>query len=383
MKSLTINSRFSTTRLVTQQQQQIDNNPSAKIQSRLFLPHNSVRKGEGGLRTKGYFKCSYDKTQTITEIEKPQKLNSTSDRLLCYETNEVHQHLERLQRLSPKISQAVAQNFPLPLVTIITVVFNGEKYLEQTIQSVLQQTYSNIEYIIIDGSSTDNTLNIIQKYEAVIDYWISEPDQGIYDAMNKGIQLATGQIIGLLNSGDLYTKKCIQRVVNLFNQNQFNDKLIISGAMWRFDWEQKIKFKLIKKQEDVTKINQKMSLNHPATFVSKKVYEIVGLFNTSYKICGDYDFILRAYHNQEVDFVVTDSVFTHMMLGGISEQPKSLITRCHEQFSLRKDKINILKNIFYTILWLTNTLLKQSLKKYFGNNLLLKYYYNLRHPKIQ
>lgn len=349
METIIIDPNFSTTRIVFPEQPKIKNSPYAKFQSRLLLPFNSERKGEGGLRTKGYFKCSYNINNTITELETSQKLNSTTN------------------------------NLPLSLVTIITVVFNSERYLEQTIQSVIDQTYDNVEYIIIDGGSTDGTLNIIKKYEQVIDYWLSEPDQGIYDAMNKGIKLATGQIIGLLNSGDLYTSNCIQEVVHLYNKNQFHPKLIISGAMYRFDQKHDIKFKLVKKQEDVEKINQKMSLNHPATFVSKKVYETVGLFDNNYKICGDYDFLLRAYSDKEVDFIVTHSILTHMMLGGISEQFNNLLTRCYEQFSLRRGKINFIKNVFYTTSWLIKTLTKQVLKKYFGNNSLLSYYYKLRH----
>ena len=139
--------------------------PLSKVQSVLFLPPNPERKREGGLRTKGYFKRSYDE------------------------------------------ASALSDNSPLPLVTIITVVFNGEKYLQQTIQSVINQTYDNVEYVVIDGGSTDGTVDIIRKYEDKIDYWVSEPDQGIYDAMNKGIQLAGGEIVGLINSDDCYHPK--------------------------------------------------------------------------------------------------------------------------------------------------------------------------------
>lgn len=110
-----------------------------------------------------------------------------------------------------------------PLISIVTVVFNGEKTLEKTIQSVLNQTYNNIEYIIIDGGSTDRTLEIIKKYEDKIDYWQSEPDKGIYDAMNKGIGLATGDWINFMNAGDyFYKESVIENVFSNKNYDQFN-----------------------------------------------------------------------------------------------------------------------------------------------------------------
>ncbi|NCR56260.1 MAG: glycosyltransferase, partial [Microcystis aeruginosa L211-07] len=149
MTTINLNNEFSTTRLMTMEMPVIVNTPSSKVQSHLFLPPNPEGRGEGGLRTKGYFKHSYTETSELSE------------------------------------------KFAVPLVTIITVVFNGEKHLEQTIQSVISQTYNNVEYIIIDGGSTDGTVDIIRKYEEVIDYWVNEPDAGISDAMNKGISLAT------------------------------------------------------------------------------------------------------------------------------------------------------------------------------------------------
>ena len=101
-----------------------------------------------------------------------------------------------------------------PLVSIVTIVYNGEKHLEQTIQSVLNQTYSNIEYIIIDGGSKDNTINIIEKYSDRLAYWISEKDNGISDAFNKGIAKSTGEIVGLINADDWYDFDAIKHVVS-------------------------------------------------------------------------------------------------------------------------------------------------------------------------
>ena len=115
-----------------------------------------------------------------------------------------------------------------PKVSIITVVYNGAEYIEQTIQSVINQSYKNLEYIIIDGGSTDGTQNIIKKYEQNIAYWVSEKDAGMYHAMNKGWQKATGDIIGVLNADDYYLEETIQKVVAVFeNQNT----AIVFGGM--------------------------------------------------------------------------------------------------------------------------------------------------------
>ena len=109
-----------------------------------------------------------------------------------------------------------------PLVSVVTVVFNGEKYLEETIQSVINQTYDNVEYTLIDGGSTDGTVDIIRKYEDKIAYWISEPDNGIFDAMNKGADKATGEYIYYLNAGDVfYSRNTLFDIMPLKIQTTF------------------------------------------------------------------------------------------------------------------------------------------------------------------
>lgn len=178
-----------------------------------------------------------------------------------------------------------------PLVSIITVVYNGETFIEQTIQSVLAQTYSNIEYIIIDGASTDGTLAIIKKYETKIAKLVSEKDSGIYNAMNKGLALATGKIIAILNADDYYFADTIEQVVNQFNST--NPDVVYGNLTKLRTLNGQDFFKEI--QPDITLMEKTMPIFHPATFVKKRVYDVVGGFNEVYKLSSDYDFIYRVY----------------------------------------------------------------------------------------
>lgn len=201
-----------------------------------FAPHNIDQKIEGGLRKEGVLKYSFS-----------QK----------------------------------------PLISIITVVLNGAKTLEQTIASVLSQTYDNVEYIIVDGGSTDGTIDIIKKYEERIDYWISEPDEGIYDAMNKGLMLCSGDFIGIINADDYYVPDALQEVAESISSEGAD---IIYGNMRLIASEggEVLQYRRASHQ----KLIFGMSLNHPATFVSKELYK-EGLFDTAYKLAADYDFLLR------------------------------------------------------------------------------------------
>ncbi len=268
----------------------------------------------------------------------------------------------------------------LPLVSIITVVFNGELELVETIKSVLEQSYNNIEYIIIDGASTDGTLEIIRRYESQIDYWLSEPDAGIYDAMNKGIKAAQGQIIGLINCGDTYLVNAVAEIVNLYNEHiQKHSLLVITGAMYRFDLEKNYKFKIEKNQQLLdTKINRGMPINHPATFITKDTYNKLGLFDSQYLICGDYDLIFRLYHSSLVQFIFTEQELAYMKLGGVSEHFSSIWIRCQEHFQIRKNHLSPLHNLWISLSYYLITVTKFTIKKIVSNSLMY-FYYKLRH----
>jgi len=179
-----------------------------------------------------------------------------------------------------------------PLISIVTIVFNGEKYLEQTIQSVINQNYDNIEYIIIDGGSTDGTLDIIRKYENEIAYWASEKDEGIGDALNKGIELSSGEIIGIIHSDDYYASKdVICNVVNEFNEYQnvkamygIVDSVDPKTGKLELRWG---------KDCSPNEIKKRMYIPHPTLFCKKEVYKNVGYFRKDLKYAMDYEWAIR------------------------------------------------------------------------------------------
>ncbi|MCI5135329.1 MAG: glycosyltransferase [Candidatus Electrothrix sp. AW2] len=179
-------------------------------------------------------------------------------------------------------------------ISVITVVFNGEKHLEEAIKSVLAQNYPLLEYIIIDGGSTDGTLEIIENYQNLFAsiIVISEKDQGIYDAMNKGLVRATGDIIGILNSDDYYFDNSLEKVEKFFIDRNCD---FVYGSIKKITSDGEISGITHPVKDIYNKYNMiyDIPFPHPALFVRKSVYDKVGLFDTSLKISADRDFIIR------------------------------------------------------------------------------------------
>lgn len=198
-----------------------------------------------------------------------------------------------------------------PLITVVTVVYNGESTLEQTIQSVVNQTYDNIEYIIVDGGSKDGTLDIIKKYEDKIDYWQSEPDKGIYDAMNKGIGLAMGEYIALLNSGDWYEQDAIASVVDAYKENKNID--VFYSLMRVLNEENEIQWIYGYGH----KVLNSFMISHPTSFVKRSVYE-KNQYNLSYRSAADYDLFLTLYQ-KDYKFYFIEKINANYLLGGMSD----------------------------------------------------------------
>jgi len=175
----------------------------------------------------------------------------------------------------------------MPLITVVTVVLNCEKTLEGTILSVINQTYTNIEYIIIDGNSTDGTLDIIRKYEDKIDYWISEPDEGIYNAMNKGIDIATGEWLNFMNSGDSFYAKTVLQYI--FENENIDADIIYGDTFCIYSFGS-----FVQKAKQINLIKKKLPFGHQASFVKTKLIKQYK-FDETYKICADHRFFYNCY----------------------------------------------------------------------------------------
>jgi len=290
-----LNPRYSTTRMVTKDRPTIENDPSSEVHKKLFLPSHPQRQGEGGLRTKGYFKRSL-----------PGR----------------------------------------PLVSIITVSLNSEtKNIEETIKSVISQTYENIEYIIIDGGSTDGTLDVIRKYEDKIDYWVSETDSGIYYGMNKGIGLYNGDYIYFLNTGDyLFSKSIIEEVVN--ESISYNQPDLIWGNVIT---QNGVKYfgTFGSKKDFLTK-----TISHQAVFSHRRIIEP---FDIKYKISADYDSLLKVFSRDTTSIYLNNTVAFYDVIKSDKNKKQRLLynhKRCVEKKLIVKEHYSglyrILSFLYFT-----------------------------------
>lgn len=200
-------------------------------------------------------------------------------------------------------------------ITIITVSYNSVKTIQRCIESVINQDCLDIEYIIIDGGSDDGTVDIIKKYESQLSYWHTQADDGIYDAMNKGISMATGDLLGIINSDDWYAPGVLKKICEQFLKNP---NAVIHGDMMIVDENGRSLYSL--HAPDLPSIQRefrKMTVNHPATFIPMNLYKNYGVFNLSYQLSADYELIIRLL-SQGVPFVPLHEVTSYFSLGGQS-----------------------------------------------------------------
>lgn len=203
-------------------------------------------------------------------------------------------------------------------VSIITVVWNNEKTIANAIKSVLSQTYLNIEYIIIDGKSTDSTIDIINSYGTKIAKFISEPDKGIYDAMNKGLKLATGDVVGILNSDDMYiSKDVIEKIVAIFETHSV-ESLFADLVYVRPENLEKIVRYYDSSHFSPAKFAYGWMPAHPTFFVKREVYDKYGYFKTDYKIAADYELLARFLGKYAISYFYLQLPIVKMRTGGVS-----------------------------------------------------------------
>lgn len=204
-------------------------------------------------------------------------------------------------------------------ISLITVVYNNERTIADAIESILNQNVDNfsIEYIIIDGASVDRTLEIINTYKNHISVVVSEPDEGIYHAMNKGIKMATGDVIGILNSDDFYNDyDVIKNIFTQFNENIGID--VVYGNLYYVDkyntdkiiryWQSKQYHNLFFESGEVPP--------HPSFFVRRRVYEKVGYFDTNFRLAADYDLMFRILKVHKLNSFFLNKIIVKMRLGG-------------------------------------------------------------------
>jgi len=247
-----------------------------------------------------------------------------------------------------------------PLVTIVTVVFNNEKTIETAIKSVQSQDYKKIEHIIIDGNSTDKTMNIVNKHKSVLSKIISETDEGIYDALNKGITIANGEIIFFLHSDDIFkSKSVVSKVVKEFSNNNAD---IVYGDIEYINNKNKLIRIWKAGQYSLKKLRYGWMPPHTSFFVRKKIYELEKLqFKTKYKISADYDLIISILLLEKYKVFYLEEILVSMRLGGKSNKSfKNLLIKTYEDIKIiQNQKVGG----FYTVLFKNLRKLNQFLIK--------------------
>ncbi|MCR4031248.1 MULTISPECIES: glycosyltransferase family 2 protein [Flavobacterium] len=222
-------------------------------------------------------------------------------------------------------------------VTIITVCYNRKNTIEKAIKSVLEQNYNNIEYIIIDGNSKDGTKDIIESYKDRISQYISEPDKGMYDAINKGLRLATGDVIGLMHSDDeFFDKKAISRIVARFENEANIDGVYGDGVYVSNDEEERLIRDRIGGAFNIKRIKEGWLPLHPTVYLKKSIIEKHGLYNLDFKIASDTEFLLRYLYKYRINMSYIDSYIVKMRMGGMSTSFKRAFEVLKEDYRIYK-----------------------------------------------
>lgn len=244
-------------------------------------------------------------------------------------------------------------------ISIITVCFNSSKTIEKTFQSIKNQSYQNIEYIVVDGGSSDDTLKIIKNYNSCISNYISESDKGLYDAMNKGIALATGDIIGILNSDDVFSDVFVLENIAKFHQENDIDASI--GNITQFNESGKT----VRKYSSKNWIPENLKIGfmppHPSIFFKRKLFEKYGNYHLDFISGADYELIVRFFIKHQVSWKYSGITTTAMLRGGISSsgyKSYKLISReIKKALELNNIKFYYFK-VLLRVIWKLNGFLK-------------------------
>ncbi|WP_216069141.1 glycosyltransferase family 2 protein [Acinetobacter ursingii] len=243
-------------------------------------------------------------------------------------------------------------------ITIITVCYNSSATIEQTFKSVQDQSYENIEYIVVDGNSTDGTVEIINRYQNIITQWISEPDDGLYDAMNKGIALATGDYIGIINSDDIFfDSEVVGRIAN-YLKNKNIDACVGDVVQSKHN---SVLRKISSKNWNPIQLKNGFMTPHPALFIKRSILNTYDLYRTDFKIGADYELIVRYFLKHKISWKYSGIVTHNMLIGGVSTSGySSYKTNTKEiirALKLNEQKPNIFK-IYFRIIWKLAELIK-------------------------
>lgn len=260
INTICLDKNYSTTRLLVKEKPEIVKSLNDTFETVLFLVDGQERKGQGGLRMQGYFKKSYEDK---------------------------------------------------PLISVVTVVYNGEAFLEETILSVINQSYDNVEYIIIDGGSSDGTIDIIKKYENAIDYWVSENDSGIYDAMNKGIDLVSGEWINFMNAGDQFYDAYVLKSISF---EKIESAVDIVYGNYKVLYQKKSRIAQSGSVENLWKGSQ---FSHQSAFIRTTLHK-QNFYNLNNKIVADFEFFYHSYCDN-VKFKYINKNVATITAGGISD----------------------------------------------------------------
>ncbi|HEX5001807.1 MAG TPA: glycosyltransferase family 2 protein [Bacteroidia bacterium] len=248
-------------------------------------------------------------------------------------------------------------------ISIITITYNSAKTVEETIKSVAAQDYQDLEYIIVDGKSKDRTLEIVNKYASKISNLVSEKDNGLYDALNKGIKLATGDVIGMLHSDDVYSdSNVISKVAALFESSSQPDAVYADLVFVDRTNPDKVLRTWKAGEYEPGSFLKGWMPPHPTFFVKREVYEKLGGFNTTLKLSADYELMLRFIHKNGIRVAYLPETIVKMRMGGVSNTSFFVKLKANMEDKLAW-KLNDIKPGFFTRFMKPLNKVKQYLKK--------------------